>query len=128
MASSTALELGTPVLLSNGHGWANVTRFAELSLARLADSRRRAKLQAASGLARCFRRLQDRQKLHGMLCLRHLATLEAVRCAKRQADDTLGKIRVMVDSFDLEADESVEAICRHVLEEDDEVFSLYLKQ
>ncbi|CAE7940269.1 Xab2 [Symbiodinium necroappetens] len=123
-----ALELGPqPVLLSSGHGWGNVTRFAGLSLAKLAELRWRAKLHGASALLRCLHRLQESRKRHCLLCLRHRAAVEAVSSAKHHADETLKKLRMMVDSFDLEADDSVEAICRQVLDEDDETTSMVLK-
>ncbi|CAJ1438856.1 unnamed protein product, partial [Effrenium voratum] len=92
MAVFGAAPLGPqPVLLSNGHGWTNVTRFASLSLARLADSQQKAKLSGALAIMRCVGRIEEEQKKHSLLHLRQRAAAEKVYAAKRKADDTLRK-------------------------------------
>lgn len=53
--------------------------------------------------------------------------MESVLSTKKQTDEMLRKLRVMVDSFDLEVDESVESICRHILDEEDDLMNLFLK-
>eukprot|EP00913_Durusdinium_trenchii_P023940 g22482.t1 len=123
-----APTLGTqPVLLSNGNGWANVTRFASLSLSKIAEMKQKAKLTAACALLRCLARLEEDQMRGSLLQLQHCTQLEAVLAGKRQAEEKLRRLRVTVDSMDFEVDESVEAICRHVLDEEHEMMDLFLK-
>ncbi|CAL1140271.1 unnamed protein product [Cladocopium goreaui] len=121
-------DLGSqPVLLSNGNGWANVTRFATLSLHRLSETQHKAKMSGASALWRCVSRIEEEQKRSSLHRLRQSASMESVLSTKKQTDEMLRKLRVMVDSFDLEVDESVESICRHILDEEDDLMNLFLK-
>eukprot|EP00931_Biecheleriopsis_adriatica_P099377 TRINITY_DN73861_c0_g1_i1.p1 TRINITY_DN73861_c0_g1~~TRINITY_DN73861_c0_g1_i1.p1 ORF type:complete len:145 (-),score=37.28 TRINITY_DN73861_c0_g1_i1:107-508(-) len=120
-SSPATLELGTqPVLLSNGNGWANVTRFTSLAITKLADMKRRAKLSSAGALARALARIEQRQQREGLQRLRQRANSEAFVAARSNADAMLQKLRRLVDNFELEIEDNVDGICREVLHEDDD--------
>eukprot|EP00434_Breviolum_minutum_P039994 symbB.v1.2.035532.t1/scaffold4807.1/size34543/2 len=71
--------------------------------------------------------MEEEQKRSSLLQMRQYVTMESVYSTKKNADEMLKKLRVMVDSFDLEVDESVESICRHVLDEEDDMMNIFLK-
>eukprot|EP00930_Biecheleria_cincta_P011452 TRINITY_DN114286_c0_g1_i1.p1 TRINITY_DN114286_c0_g1~~TRINITY_DN114286_c0_g1_i1.p1 ORF type:complete len:141 (-),score=30.97 TRINITY_DN114286_c0_g1_i1:45-440(-) len=120
MATAVA-ELGPqPVLLNNNNGWANVTRFASLAMVRLAETRRRAQLSGAAVLVRALSRIQQGHKQEGLQKLRQHATLRSFALARGRADEELQRLRLLADSFELEVDDAVDAMCRQVLDEEED--------
>eukprot|EP00933_Yihiella_yeosuensis_P005953 TRINITY_DN11057_c1_g2_i1.p2 TRINITY_DN11057_c1_g2~~TRINITY_DN11057_c1_g2_i1.p2 ORF type:complete len:139 (-),score=22.34 TRINITY_DN11057_c1_g2_i1:78-494(-) len=115
------LELGPqPVLLSNGNGWSNVTRFTTMAFSKLADMREKSRLSGASALRRCLLRVEQRLKREGLEKLRQRSNLQAFINAKSETAIMLRRLRGLVDSFELEIDDSVDQICRQTLEEDEQ--------
>eukprot|EP00418_Pyrodinium_bahamense_P082697 CAMPEP_0179077116 /NCGR_PEP_ID=MMETSP0796-20121207/34449_1 /TAXON_ID=73915 /ORGANISM="Pyrodinium bahamense, Strain pbaha01" /LENGTH=130 /DNA_ID=CAMNT_0020774387 /DNA_START=27 /DNA_END=419 /DNA_ORIENTATION=+ len=115
-----ALELGRqPVLLNNPHGWANVTRFATLTMAKLSDLERRVERSSATALGRALSKIEKRQLREGFLSLHQHCNLDSFVHARGHAEDMLQRLHSLVDTFDIEVDHLVENIMQGTLEEDD---------
>uniref|UniRef100_A0A7S1F9I6 Uncharacterized protein n=1 Tax=Noctiluca scintillans TaxID=2966 RepID=A0A7S1F9I6_NOCSC len=118
-------ELGTrPVLLNNPNGWANVTRFTTLTMARLADLERKSMSHSLSGLQRTLQRIERRQMREGFASLRCHASVNAFVHARRGAEDMLQRLHALVEAFDVDVDNLVEEIMQGTLVEDDDTASL----
>eukprot|EP00448_Togula_jolla_P000171 CAMPEP_0170610514 /NCGR_PEP_ID=MMETSP0224-20130122/22701_1 /TAXON_ID=285029 /ORGANISM="Togula jolla, Strain CCCM 725" /LENGTH=135 /DNA_ID=CAMNT_0010935897 /DNA_START=45 /DNA_END=452 /DNA_ORIENTATION=- len=107
-----------PVLLNNPHGWNNVTRFATLSLAKLAVLERRVERGSASALGRALSKVESRHLREGFMSLYQNSSLDTFVAARNHAEDMLQRLHSLVDTFDLEVDHLVEDIVQSTLKEE----------
>mmetsp|Transcript_71469 Transcript_71469/g.225818 ORF Transcript_71469/g.225818 Transcript_71469/m.225818 type:complete len:133 (+) Transcript_71469:117-515(+) len=118
-----ASELGRqPVLLNNPHGWANVTRFATLTVAKLSNLERRVASSSAAALGRALSRVERRHLREGFVGLHQHTTLDTFVNARSHTEDAMSRLHSLVDSFDIEVDHLVENIMQGTLEEEDLTF------
>merc|ERR1719419_1851015 len=119
-SAGEALELGRqPVLLNNPYGWANVTRFTTLTMAKLSNLERRAHCSSATALGRALSRIEKRHLREGFMIMHQHSTLDTFVNARGHAEDMLQRLHSLVDTFEDEVDHLVENIVQGTLEKDD---------
>merc|ERR1712048_1236361 len=86
-----------PVLLNNPKGWANVTRFTTLMMAKLSSLERKNLSCSVTTLQRAITKIERRHLREGFVSLHHNSSFGTFVTARSHAEDMLQKLHSLVD-------------------------------
>merc|ERR1719221_1931010 len=119
MNGNAAVDIGKqPVLLNNPHGWANVTRFTALTMAKLSTLQKTCQHNGATSLERTLAKIEQRRLLESFTALHRNSNIYTFVNARGHAEQMMQRLHNIVDGFDLEVDDLVENIIQGTMEDE----------